>query len=93
MGLTRVTVKLTSLSLPNGAYEAEFLIDTGVTDSLVPAYGLIEFECNQLAERPMNSQMERSRSIPSALLRLLLWTRSLPVAQFSVRTTPSQSWE
>ena len=37
MGLTHVTVKLKSLGAPNGAYEAEFLVDTGATDSLAPA--------------------------------------------------------
>jgi clan AA aspartic protease len=37
MGLTHVTVTLTSLSTANGAFEADFLVDTGATDSLVPA--------------------------------------------------------
>jgi clan AA aspartic protease len=36
MGLTRVTVALKSISFPNGAYVAQFLVDTGATDSLVP---------------------------------------------------------
>jgi len=36
MGLTHVTVKLRSLGNANGGYEAEFLVDTGVTDSLAP---------------------------------------------------------
>jgi len=34
MGLTRVTVKLSKLAETNGAYEADFLVDTGATDSL-----------------------------------------------------------
>ena len=36
MGLTHVTVRVRSLSSQNGAYEAEFLVDTGATGSLVP---------------------------------------------------------
>ena len=37
MGLTRVTVKLRRLTDANGGYEADFLVDTGATDSLAPA--------------------------------------------------------
>ena len=37
MGLTHVTVKLKSLGAANGTYEADFLVDTGATDSLAPA--------------------------------------------------------
>jgi clan AA aspartic protease len=37
MGLTHVTVKLRTLGNANGDYEAEFLVDTGATDSLAPA--------------------------------------------------------
>jgi clan AA aspartic protease len=36
MGLTHVAVKLRSF-VSNGTYEAEFLVDSGATDSLVPA--------------------------------------------------------
>ncbi len=36
MGLTHVTVALKSFGVPNGAYEADFLVDTGATDSLAP---------------------------------------------------------
>jgi len=36
MGLTHVTVALRSLRPQNGKYEADFLVDTGATDSLVP---------------------------------------------------------
>jgi len=41
MGLTHVTVRLTSLA-PRGkrAYESEFLVDTGSIDCLVPARAL-----------------------------------------------------
>lgn len=37
MGLIHVTVAITSLGKKNGQYEAEFLVDTGATDSLAPA--------------------------------------------------------
>jgi clan AA aspartic protease len=37
MGITRVKVRLRSLGNTDGAYEAEFLVDTGGTDSLVSA--------------------------------------------------------
>lgn len=36
MGLTHITVNLRSLGPSNGTYSAEFLVDTGATDSLVP---------------------------------------------------------
>ena len=37
MGRIHVTVALKNLSSPNGVYEADFLVDTGATDSLAPA--------------------------------------------------------
>ncbi len=37
MGLMHVTVRIRSLGSQNGAFEAKVLVDTGVTDSLVPA--------------------------------------------------------
>jgi len=37
MGLTHVTVRLRHFAGPNGGYEADFLVDTGVNDSLAPA--------------------------------------------------------
>ena|SRR3989440_5433173 len=36
MGVTHVTVRLSKLAETNGAYEADFLVDTGATDSLAP---------------------------------------------------------
>ena len=40
MGLIHVTVAVKNLSVPNGTYEADFLVDTGATDSLAPASAL-----------------------------------------------------
>ncbi len=37
MGVTHVTVAMKGLRSPTGTYEADFLVDTGATDSLVPA--------------------------------------------------------
>ena len=37
MGLTRVRVALKGFGSPDGVCEAEFLVDTGATDSMAPA--------------------------------------------------------
>jgi predicted aspartyl protease len=37
MGLTHVTVTLTAFGPGGGSYQADFLVDTGATDSLAPA--------------------------------------------------------
>jgi clan AA aspartic protease len=37
MGLTHVTVRIRKAAQENGAYESDFLVDTGATDSLAPA--------------------------------------------------------
>ena len=37
MGLTHVSVRVTVPGTSNGLYEAIFLVDTGVTDSMAPA--------------------------------------------------------
>jgi clan AA aspartic protease len=37
MGLTKVTAKITSLEGAKGSYEEIFLVNTGVTDLMVPA--------------------------------------------------------
>ena len=37
MGLTHVTVALKDLGSDDGTYEADFLVDTGATDSLAPS--------------------------------------------------------
>lgn len=48
MGLIHVMVGLRSLGSSNGSYEAEFLVDTGATDSLAPAA-----ELNQIGVQPV----------------------------------------
>ena len=44
MGLTHVTVALRGLGTSAGAYEADFLVDTGATDCLAPAGKLRQIE-------------------------------------------------
>lgn len=40
MGLIHVTVAIRRVDLPGDVYEADFLVDTGATDSLVPGRAL-----------------------------------------------------
>ena len=40
MGLTYVTVKITSMTNGSTSYEEKFLVDTGATDSSIPASAL-----------------------------------------------------
>jgi clan AA aspartic protease len=42
MGLTHVTVVVRRPGSTDGAYEADFLVDTGATDSLAPAAELVQ---------------------------------------------------
>src|SRR5450432_1440881 len=51
MGLIHVKVGLRSLGSSNGDYEADFLVDTGATDSLAPAA-----ELNNIGVRPVGRQ-------------------------------------
>lgn len=44
MGLTHVTVALKGLGTSAGAYEADFLVDTGATDCLAPGAALRQIE-------------------------------------------------
>lgn len=51
MGLTHVSVTIRSLSSLNGAFEANFLVDTGATDSLVPTA-----ELKRIGVKPIGRQ-------------------------------------
>ena len=51
MGLMHVTVTIRSLGSANGAFEANFLVDTGATDSLVPAA-----ELKRIGMQPVGSK-------------------------------------
>ena len=74
MGLTHFTVRLRSLGPQNGAYEADFLVDTGATDSLAPAAELTKVGVQPVG-RTANWQMARSKNIRSVWLRSVLWAR------------------
>ncbi|HUI40612.1 MAG TPA: aspartyl protease family protein [Terriglobia bacterium] len=50
MGLTHVTVSIKGLGSANGAYEADFLVDTGATDSMAPGQ-----ELRKIGLKPMGS--------------------------------------
>jgi clan AA aspartic protease len=52
MGLTHVRAELRSLSGPNGAFAADFLVDPGATDCLVPASAL-----EQIGVDPQGSRL------------------------------------
>lgn len=52
MGLTPVTVALRGLGVPDGAYEADFLVDTGATDCMAPADKL-----EQIGVKPVGSMV------------------------------------
>jgi len=53
MGLTHVTVALKSFGVSNGAYEADFLVDTGATGSLAP-----ESELRKAGIQPVGTACE-----------------------------------
>jgi len=42
MGLTYVTVSIKPVGVENAAYESQFLVDSGATDTLVPALELVK---------------------------------------------------
>jgi len=50
MGLTHVTVRLRNLASANGEYEADFLVDTGATDSLAPRAELKKIGLNPVGK-------------------------------------------
>ena len=51
MGITHVTARLISLTAPDGAFEANFLVDTGATDCLVPASSLRDIGVQAVGSR------------------------------------------
>jgi hypothetical protein len=70
MGLTHTTVKLRSLGFSNGTYEANFPVDTGATDSLVPGS-----ELRSIGVQPV-AKAHTSWRTPSRLNMNLGWLRS-----------------
>ena len=72
MGLTRITVVLKSVGNRAKSYEADFLIDTGATDSMAPGARLRSSASYQLANVIMNWLMEQPRVLSLAWQRLAL---------------------
>ena len=58
MGLTHVAVRLRNF-VSNGTYEAEFVVDSDATDSLVPASELSKIGVQPVGKWPTNSRMAR----------------------------------
>jgi clan AA aspartic protease len=52
MGLTHVTVAIRALGSSAGAYEADFLVDTGATDCVAPGAAL-----NQIQVQPVGTMV------------------------------------
>jgi clan AA aspartic protease len=52
MGVTHMTVALRGLGVPNGTYEADFLVDTGAADCLAPAAKL-----RQIGVQPVGTML------------------------------------
>ena len=50
MGLTKVTVKITNMEGSQDSYEALFLVDTGATDSMMPAEELEKIGIRELGK-------------------------------------------
>ncbi len=50
MGLTHVTVRIRDLAAANGPYEADFLVNTGAMDSLVPGAELRKIGVHPVAK-------------------------------------------
>lgn len=75
MGLTHVTVTLRGLGSSDGAYEADFLIDTGATDSLAPAA-----ELRKIGVRPVGTMAYELadgtiKEYPFGLVEITSWAR------------------
>ena len=78
MGLTHVTVKVRNLNAANGSYEARVLVDTGKTDSLVPAVELKRIGMAPVGKMDYELADGTIKSIRSAWLRFPLWARLPP---------------
>jgi clan AA aspartic protease len=70
MGLTHVTVSLKSIGPPNGTYEAEFLVDTGATDSLAPDRELRRIGVQPVGTRVYELADGRRKEYPFGLVQI-----------------------
>jgi len=70
MGLTHVTVTLTSIRTPNGLYEADFLVDTGATDCLAPSSELKRFGVQPIGTTVYELADGRMQEYPFGLVEI-----------------------
>lgn len=70
MGLTKVTVKISSLEGDRKAYEALFLVDTRATDSLIPAEKLREIGMKEQGKMAYELADGTIREFPFGLARI-----------------------
>jgi len=72
MGLTHTLVKLRNLSSANGTYEADFLVDIGATDSLVPGS-----ELRRIGVQPVGRSAYETARTSHDFTEALDWARRL----------------
>ncbi len=70
MGLTHVTVALKALGSPNETYQAEFLVDTGATDSMAPAGELRKIGVQPVGKRIYELADGTTREYPFGLVEI-----------------------
>jgi len=93
MGLTHVTVALKSFGVSNGAYEADFLVDTGATDSLAPESELRKAGIQPVGRTAYELANGGLRNIRSDSLKYLSWERLRPGGSSLVRMMQNRFWE
>jgi clan AA aspartic protease len=72
MGLTHVTVTLKSLESRDGEYEADFLVDTGATDSLAPSVELKKIGVKPVGTTTYELADGTKKEYPFGLVRIEL---------------------
>jgi clan AA aspartic protease len=70
MGLTKVTTKITPVGGGQKAYEAVFLVDTGATDTMVPAPELEKIGLRQEGKMAYELASGEIREYPYGLARI-----------------------
>ncbi|MGZ8845996.1 MAG: aspartyl protease family protein [Pyrinomonadaceae bacterium] len=78
MGLTHVTVRLRNLAVENGGYEADFLVDTGATDSLAPGAALRRIGIQPVGKTVYELANGSVEEYAYGLVEISSWARSPP---------------
>ena len=92
MGLTRVTTKLTGMTVSGKCYEAVFLVDTGATDCMAPADELEMIGVAKEGRMSYELAAAQSRSIPSGWFASSSWAKRRPAGSSSGRPGPNRFW-